>query len=129
MVRQVWITSDVSHIVQLLGHRYGTSPLSSSLRSLRRRNPQLDSFDWSLLIICIEIDLRVNVPQRLIDADQLTIAEFAKKITLLPKVTETNHTFELLTLLTQALLAVDDAPVRAPRMKKKPRSAKPQTRG
>jgi hypothetical protein len=102
--------------------------LSTSLRSLRRRNPQLDQFDWSLLIICIDIDLRVNVPQRLIDADQLTIADFAKKIASLPKITETNHTLEMLTLLAQALLTVDDAVMRAPRMKKL-RRAKAGTRG
>ncbi len=127
MNRQASTANDVSHIVQLLGHRYGTSPLSTSLRSLRRRNPQLDQFDWSLLIICIDIDLRVSVPQRLIDADQLTIADFAKKIASLPKITETCHTLEMLTVLAQALLNVDDAAMRVSPMKKRLRRAKART--
>ncbi len=100
--------NDVSYVTQLLGVHYGAALSSTSLGSLRRKNPQLDRFDWLLLIVALEIDLKVRVPQRLIDANRVTIAQFARKIASMPKVTEVNHTLEMLKLLAQGMLGADD---------------------
>ena len=121
MTRQVSSKRDVSHVEQLLIARYGTAPSRTSLGSLRRRNPQLDRFDWSLFIIAVAIDLKVRIPPRLIDANRMTMAQFAKKVVSLPKVTDVNYTLEMLTLLAQALLNADDSSAPSQAMNHKPR--------
>ncbi len=109
MKRRASTSKDVSYVVDLLRSRYGAVPPSLPLGLLRRSNPQLDRFDWSLLILAIEIDLKIRIPRRIADANRMTIAHFAAEIAALPKVSEANHTLELVTLLAQALLSAEDA--------------------
>ena len=87
----------------MLSAHYGAAPPNTTLGALRRRNPQLDRFDWLLLVIAIEIDLKVRLPARLIEAERKTLGEFAGTIASLPKVDSADHTLEMLTLLSQAL--------------------------
>jgi hypothetical protein len=84
---------------------------STTLRTLLRRNPQWDRFDWSLFVVSLEIDLRVEIPQRIADAHQLTVATFAKKVAALPRVAAPDYTLQILTLLAQAVLSADEADV------------------
>ena len=108
MKRRASTSKDVSYVVELLRSRYGAVPSSLPLGQLRRSSPQLDRFDWSLLILATEIDLKIRIPRRLADANRMTIAQFAAEIAALPKVSEVNHTLELVTLLAQALLSTED---------------------
>ena len=95
---------DASVVIHMISSRYGAAPPNTLLGSLRRSNPQLDRFDWMLLIVGIEIDLKVRLPSRLIEADRKSIAQFAHAIATLPKVTSSSHTLDTLALLAQALL-------------------------
>lgn len=101
-------SNEVSYVVELLRSRYGAAPPRLPLGQLRHSNPHLDRFDWSLLILAIEIDLKIRIPRRLSDANRMTLGKFATEIAALPKVSEANHTLELVTLLAQALLSVED---------------------
>ena len=112
-------TRSVSYVSQLLSARYGPAPSGTTLGSLRLRNPHLDRFDWSLFIIWLEIDLKVRIPPRVIDDNRMTIAQFARKVVSLPKVTEVNYTLDMLTMLAQALLSVDDARAPSPQLHRK----------
>ncbi len=112
---------DVSYVMELLRSRYGAVASSLSLDQLRRSNPQLDRFDWSLLVLVIEVDLKIRIPRRLSDARRMTVAHFAAEIAALPKVVEVNHTLDLLTLLAQALLGADDANLSTEDRTEKPR--------
>jgi hypothetical protein len=106
--RRASASRDVSYVVELLRSRYGAAPPSVSLEQLRHSNPQLDRFDWSLLILVIEIDLKIRIPRRLSDANRMTIGKFAAEIATLPKVAEASYTLDLITMLTQALLSADN---------------------
>jgi hypothetical protein len=100
--------NDASYILKLLSDRYGSSTSRISLGTLRQRNSQLDRFDWALLIVAIEIDLRVRIPRRMVNSDRMTIGQFASRIASLPKVHASNHTLELINLLARALLSAQD---------------------
>jgi hypothetical protein len=103
------VSNDASIVVQIVSARYGSVPGNTKLSSLRRQNPQLDRFDWLLLVIAIEIDLKVRLPARLIEAEGMTVSEFARAIAALRKVSSRAHTLETVTLLAQALIAETEA--------------------
>ena len=119
MQQQAHVPDDATKVTRLLGACYGTAPTNTTLGSLRRRNPHLDRFDWLLLVIAIEIDLKVRLAPRLIEADRLTIAKFAKAVAVLPKVSTATHTLDMLTLLAQALLG--DSEVRPTSRRRQPK--------
>ncbi len=116
------VPNGVSTVTQMLNARYGSAPSNTTLGALRRRNPQLDRFDWLLLVISIEIDLKVRVPARLIESERKTLAQFAKAIASLPRVNSASHTLEMLTLLSQALMSDATATVASKRPSRNARS-------
>ena len=108
----------------MLSARYGTAAPNTTLGALQRRNPQLDRFDWLLLVIAIEIDLKVRLPARLIEAERKTAGDFARAIASLPKVDSAGHTLEMLTLLSQALTELPPVGYR-PKLPSKPGRRRP----
>ena len=129
MARTVAKPINGSRVVQHLHRRYGVATPTTTLRTLLRRNPQWDRFDWSLFVVSLEIDLRVDIPQRLADAHHLTIAAFSKKIATLPKVERPDHTLEMLTLLAHAILTADEAEFVDSSRTATARRGKPKTAG
>ncbi len=107
--RRAKVSNDASIVVQVLSARYGSVSRNTKLSSLRRQNPQLDRFDWLLLVIAIEIDLKVHLPSRLIEAEGMTVSEFARAIAALRKVSSRAHTLDTVTLLAQALMTETEA--------------------
>ena len=106
MVRRTVVSRDETHVLELLEARYGCAPPQTRLTTLIRRNPQLDPLDWSLLVMSVEIDLKVSVSRRLLDPSRWTVAQFARSVALLPKVSRATHTIDLLTLLSEELLRI-----------------------
>jgi hypothetical protein len=104
VAKRAAFSTDESHILRLLEARYGPAPPQTRLVSLIRRNPHLDTLDWSLLVMSIEIDLQVNMSRRLLDPSRWTVAQFARLVAQLPKVARVTHTIDLLTLLSEELL-------------------------
>jgi len=95
-------------VVSRLANFYGSTVINTDIQALRRRKPELDRFDWLLLIMSLEIDLRVRVPQRLVEPKAQSVAQFAKAIAALPKVTSEQHTLDELQLLASVLLGDGD---------------------
>jgi len=94
----------------MLGRVFGSAPASTEIQALRRRNPGLDRFDWLLFIMSLEIDLKVRIPQRLVEPRAQSVAQFANAIAALRKVTSEDHTLDTLRLLASALLGEGDSP-------------------
>jgi hypothetical protein len=102
--------ADALRVAQMLSRVFGAAPASTDIQALRRSNPGLDRFDWLLFIMSLEIDLKVRIPQRLVEPKAQSIAQFAKAIAALRKVTSEDHTLDTLRLLASALLGDGDSP-------------------
>ena len=132
MEKRTAVSDDESHVLQLLQARYGSARPHTRLRTLLKRNPQLDPLDWSLLVMSIEIDARVSLSRNLLDPNRWTVAQFARSVAALPKVASVTHTIELLTLLSEELLRAHVIPKATldqpkPRLSKKPGTSRRTT--
>jgi hypothetical protein len=67
--------------------------------------------DWSLLILSIEIELRVNMTPSLLNIGSRSVGAFARTVAALPKVQSRTHTLDLLTLLVDELLTTQSISV------------------
>jgi hypothetical protein len=102
----------VAQVLRRLGKLYGNPPRTARIDTLCSSS-KLDEFDWLLLIMSLEIDLKVHVPTRLIHPKRLTVAQFAAAIAVLPRVDSEAHTLETLQFLAAALLGEgESAPTR-----------------
>ena len=104
MPQSTALSSEETHVLRLIEARYGNVLPQTKLRTLLERNPQLDPLDWSLLILSIEIELRVNMTPNLLNIGRWSVGTFARAIALLPKVQSATHTLDRLTLLVDELL-------------------------
>jgi hypothetical protein len=118
---------DELHVVRLLEARYGGATPGTRLTTLFKRNPQLDDLDWSLLVTSIEIDLRVHMSPRLLQTKLWTLGQFARAVAALPKVANQLHTLELLTIVSEQLLATQLPADTAPKRKGKRAGKKTRT--
>ena len=101
-----------AQVLRRLGKLYGNPPRTARIDTLCSSS-KLDEFDWLLLIMSLEIDLKVHVPTRLIHPKRLTAAQFAAAIAALPRVDSEAHTLETLQFLAAALLGEgESAPTR-----------------
>lgn len=98
---------DTQHILELIQSRYGAATPKLKLSTLLSQNPQLDALDWSLLVLAIEIDLKVNFTDALLDPKRWTVASFAQAIAKLPKSANPMHTLELLSVVADQLVRSD----------------------
>ena len=107
------VVERAAKVVRQLGGLYGNPPKTARIDTLCRSSSKLDEFDWLLLIMSLEIDLKVHVPTRLIHPKRLTVAQFAAAIAALPRVDSEAHTLETLQFLAAALLGEgESAPTR-----------------
>jgi len=119
--RKLGSSGGADFIVAQLGRVYGNAPASTRIRVLRSRSPQLDQFDWLLLVMSLEIDLKVRIPPRLVEPKDLSIARFAKSVAALPKVESPQHTLESLEFLAHALLGDNQTASLSKITRKRPR--------
>jgi hypothetical protein len=98
---------DTAQVIALLRAALGNIDTNQPLKRLFEKAPQCGPFEWMLTILAIEIDLRVDVPEKLADNRKLTAAQFAKKVCSLPKVTSGTYTLDCLGLVAQALLLLE----------------------
>jgi hypothetical protein len=112
---------DTSQVLALLRASLGDIDPKKSLKRLFEDAPQCGPFEWMLTILAIEIDLRVDVPEKLSDNRKQTAAQFADKVSRLPKVASSTYTLDCLGLVAQALLLLEpvaeDEPARTKRAK------------
>lgn len=107
-------------VLQRIGKVFGNPPKGTRIASLYRGKQQLDEFDWLLLIMSLEIDLKVRVPPRLLNPKNLTVAQFAQKVAGLPCVDSDDHTLQTLQFLAGALLGeTESTPARGTESKRK----------
>jgi hypothetical protein len=104
VLRSTALSSEEAHVLRLIEARYGNALPQIKLRTLLQRNPQLDPLDWSLLILSIEIELRVNMTPSLLNIGSWSVGTFARTVASLPKVQSATHTLDRLTLLVDELL-------------------------
>jgi hypothetical protein len=124
--RSTTLSSDEAHVLRLIEARYGNVLPSTKLRTLLQRNPQLDPLDWSLLILSIEIELRVNMTPSLLNIGSRSVGTFARTVASLPKVQSRTHTLDLLTLLVDELLTTQAISVPARSKPSGPRAKTPK---
>jgi len=110
-------------VLRLIEALYGPTPPNGKLSGLLRRAAQLDHLDWSLLLISLEIELRVSLEPRLLDARRWTVGKFAKAVASLPKVNSVTHTIDLLALLVDQLLGAQPREPRGEGAPARPRSS------
>lgn len=113
MPRSTTVSSEEAHVLRLIEARYGNALPQIKLRTLLQRNPQLDPLDWSLLILSIEIELRVNMTPSLLNIGSWSVGSFARTVASLPKVKSATHTLDRLTLLVDELLTTQGISVPA----------------
>lgn len=126
MPRSTALSSDEAHVLRLIEARYGNVLPQTKLRTLLQRNPQLDPLDWSLLILSIEIELRVNMTPSLLNIGSRSVGSFARTAASLPKVQSRTHTLDLLTLLVDELLTTQAISVPARGKSSGPRAKTPK---
>jgi hypothetical protein len=110
MPKSAAVVGDEGQVLRLIAARYGNALPQSRLKAVLQQNPHLDSLDWSLLVLSIEIELRVSLTPRLLDAGRWTLASFARAVAALPKQTAATHTVDRLTLLVDELLEARPKP-------------------
>jgi len=98
---------DASQVLALLRASLGDIDPKKSLKRLFEDAPQCGPFEWMLTILAIEIDLRVDVPEKLADNRKQTAAQFADKVSRLRKVASSTYTLDCLGLVAQALLLLE----------------------
>ncbi len=81
---------------------------ASPLSALRAARPDFSGLDWAVLLLALEVELRIEIPERMGQAKRLSLRDFAKRVAALSPVERVSFTFERLQLLTEALLAVDE---------------------
>ena len=121
--------NDEARVLRLIASRYGNTLPQNRLDTVLQRNPQLDSLDWSLLVLCIEIDLRVSLTPRLLEIGRWTVGSFARAVAALPKQESITYTLDRLTLLVDELLGAQQKPEAPPKRRKKAQRSKAGTKG
>jgi hypothetical protein len=118
--------SEEAHVLRLIEARYGNALPQIKLRTLLQRNPQLDPLDWSLVILSIEIELRVNMTPSLLNIGSWSVGTFARTVASLPKVQSATHTLDRLTLLVDELLTTQaiSVPAQSKASSHQPKAAK-----
>jgi hypothetical protein len=101
----------IRQVLQLISAALGPLVPQVSLRRQLHNSPSFDGFDWSLVVLAIEIDLRVMIPPSLATAFRLTARQFAEKVAALPRTENPSYTLDALKLLAHALLTADDEDV------------------
>jgi hypothetical protein len=124
---------DIEQVTTLLRASLGrfdpTVPLSHSFAEA----PNCGPFEWMLTILSIEIDLKVEIPEKLSDNRKLNGADWAAKVAALPKVNSKTYTLDCLSLVAQALLLLETveiepakaSPAKKVRAKKSPAKKAP----
>jgi hypothetical protein len=64
---------------------------------------EMDPVEWPLLLLCIEIELRVDLPDELADATHLSALELTARVLALPRVSAAYWTRGRLRLLASAM--------------------------
>jgi hypothetical protein len=97
------LVSDVLlEAAKLVGIKKATT--ETKLADLLQEPDGLGDLDWVLVVLSLEIDLRVNVPEKLAESHKLTIGEFAAKVAALPEQDDPYWTLNRLSTLTDAIL-------------------------
>jgi hypothetical protein len=100
-------SSDESQVIALLKGAFGDFDPKQTLGKIFDVTPAFGRFEWMLTILAIEIDLHVDIPERLAHNRKLTVKQFVAKVAQLPKLTSKTNTLDCLVLLAQALLTLD----------------------
>ncbi|HEY5960985.1 MAG TPA: hypothetical protein VIV60_30725 [Polyangiaceae bacterium] len=93
--------------LSLLHAALGEFNPNQPLKQLLPHVPDFGSFEWMLTIIGLEIDLRVDIPERIADDHSRTAAAFCRTVASLPKIDTPGYTLECLGMVAQALLTLD----------------------
>jgi hypothetical protein len=99
--------TDLQKVLHLLRAALGDINPKQPLHKLFAKAPQCGPFEWMLSILAMEIDLRVNIPEKLADNRDLTAEAFAAKVAALPKIDFPTYTLDCLALVAQALLSLE----------------------
>ncbi|MGC4070731.1 MAG: hypothetical protein QM784_39875 [Polyangiaceae bacterium] len=99
--------TDLQKVLHLLRAALGDIDPKQPLHKLFASAPQCGPFEWMLSILAMEIDLRVDIPEKLADDRKLTAEAFAKRVAALPKIDFPTYTLDCLALVAQALLSLE----------------------
>jgi hypothetical protein len=100
-------SQDTQKVLALLRAALSDFDPKAPLARVFEKAPKCGPFEWMLCILSIEIDLRVDIPEKLADNRKLSALEFAQKVAALPRINSDTYTIECLALVAQALLALD----------------------
>jgi hypothetical protein len=129
MPRSAIVVSDEARVLRLITSRYGNALPQNRLDTVLQRNPQLDSLDWSLLVLCIEIELHVSMTPRLLEIGRWTVGSFARAVAALPKQASVTYTLDRLTLLVDELLGAQAKSEASQKRRKKAQVDSASTKG
>jgi len=106
------LATEIDRVNALLKGAFGDFTPKQTLGSIFKKAPAFGRFEWMLTILAIEIDLRVDIPERTSDNHRLSVEDFVTRVAKLPKVESKTYTLDSLVLLAQALLTLesDEAP-------------------
>jgi hypothetical protein len=99
--------TDHQQVLHLLRAALGDIDPKQPLHKLFAKAPQCGPFEWMLSILAMEIDLRVDIPEKLADDRKLTAETFATRVAALPKINFPTYTLDCLALVAQALLSIE----------------------
>lgn len=67
-----------------------------------------DEINWLLIILSIEVELKVDIPDSLADGADISVSEFIARVVALPRVTNPFWTFDRFSVLERAFQAADE---------------------
>jgi len=102
---------DIEQVTTLLRASLGRFDPTVPLSHCFAKAPNCGPFEWMLTILSIEIDLKIEIPEKLSDNRKLKGADWVAKVAALPKVNSKTYTLDCLSLVAQALLLLESVEV------------------
>jgi len=94
-------------VLELIRAAAGAVTPSTTTRALLEHNPDFGTFEWMVTILAIEIELRVEIDEKLARPSRVPLSKFAEQVAAQPRITDPAFTIDRLNLLVEACLASD----------------------
>lgn len=99
--------TDRDRVLELIRAAAGAVTPSTTTRALLEHNPDFGTFEWMVTILAIEIELRVEIDEKLARPSRVPLSKFAEQVAAQPRITDPAFTIDRLNLLVEACLASD----------------------
>ncbi len=99
------LRADRDRVLALIRAAAGAVTPTTTTRALLEHNPDFGTFEWMVTILAIEIELGVELDEKMAQPSRAPLARFAERVAALPRIDDPGFTLDRLNLLVEACLA------------------------